>query len=504
MIEWHRHLPDGADPLMVDLGAGATLPAAWARRWAADRTRLVIHDPEAGWISGGELLDRSEAIAGRLDGAGVRPGDRVLLSAESSVRLVVAHAALLRLGAVVMPTNGSYQESEVAHVVADARPVAAIVDNSTWHAWIDRVRPGTIVVNPDVDLPDAPAPAHLDAVAPDAPALIGYTSGTTGRPKGAVLSHANLLASVRALEIAWRWTPEDRLVLALPLFHMHGLGVGLHGTLTVGATAVLLPSFNADAVLDACAEHEATMFFGVPTMYTRLTESARARELQQLRLCVSGSAPMPAELHRRVEEVSGQRVLERYGMTETAMLVSNPYDQERRPGSVGFPLPGLELRLAGDPAEIQVRGPNVFAGYWERPDANLEAFDDGWFRTGDLGANDDDGYISIVGRAKELIISGGFNVYPREVEDAVREHEAVLDCAVVGEADPEWGEAVVAYVIADSDISDDEMKSFVGDRLAHYKRPRTTYRVEELPRNALGKVQKHRLESGNVLPAEMA
>jgi malonyl-CoA/methylmalonyl-CoA synthetase len=497
MTPWHRHLPDDLDPADVDLGAGGTLPAVWAAHWRTDPSRPVLHDPREGWIDGETLDRRSDLVARRLAAAGVERGDRVILSAPSSVGLVVAHAALLRLGAVVMPTNGAYRSDEVGHVVSDARPTAAIVGDPSWEAWIHDVDPSVTVVSPAIELPDGPA-VELDRSEPDDPALIGYTSGTTGRPKGAVLSHRNLLASVRGLELAWRWTPDDLLILALPLFHMHGLGVGLHGTLTVGARAVLLPAFDVDTVLDAAAQHDATMFFGVPTMYNRLVDSPRARELGRLRLCVSGSAPLPAELHRRFEEASGQRVLERYGMTETAMLVSNPHDGDRRPGTVGFPLPGVEVRLAGEPPEIQVRGPNVFSGYWERPEANSESFVDGWFRTGDLGAVDEDGYISIVGRAKELIISGGFNVYPREVEDAVTAHPAVQECAVVGEPDPEWGEAVVAYVVADRDVDDDEIKDFVGERLAHYKRPRRTHRVDALPRNALGKVQKHRLADGQV------
>ena len=324
-------------------------------------------------------------------------------------------------------------------------------------------------------------------------ALLIYTSGTTGRPKGAVLSHGNLLSSVRGLEIAWRWTPDDILILALPLFHMHGLGVGLHGSLAVGAKVVLLPEFDVDEVVDSITKFDATMFFGVPTMYSRLLESPEATELEQLRLCVSGSAPLPAELHQSIHRVTGQHVLERYGMTETAMLVSNPYEGERRPGSVGFPLPGVEVRLEGDPAEIQVKGPNVFSGYWERPEENTEAFVDGWFRTGDLGAIDPEGYLSIVGRAKELIISGGFNVYPREVEEVISEYEPIQECAVVGVPDEEWGEVVVAFVVAEREIEDEEIKIFVGERLAHYKRPRRTYTLERLPRNALGKVQKHRL-----------
>ena len=496
-LPWHRHVPKGTDPASVDLGAGGTMPAIWAAHWRREPARTVLHDPLEGWIDGATLLERSEVVARRLVAAGIRQGDRVILSAPSSVAMVAAHVGLLRMGAVVLPTNGAYQADEVAHVVTDARPSAAIVGDPRWEPWLHGADPHLLVVGPDVDLPDGP-PVALDASAPSDAALIGYTSGTTGRPKGAVLSHGNLLASVRGLELAWRWTPDDTLVLALPLFHMHGLGVGLHGTLTVGARAVMLPEFGVDEVLDAAQVHSATMFFGVPTMYSRLVESPRARELARMRLCVSGSAALPAELHRRFEEVSGQVVLERYGMTETAMLVSNPHDELRRPGSVGFPLPGVEVRLMGDPAEIQVRGPNVFAGYWERPESNAESFDDGWFRTGDLGELDDDGYLSIVGRAKELIISGGFNVYPREVEDVVAQHQAVREAAVVGEPDDEWGEAVVAYVVADREVGNDEMKEFVGQRLAHYKRPRRTHVVAALPRNALGKVQKHRLSDGRV------
>jgi len=492
MSSWYRHLPSELEPAGVELLAGGSLSSTWVARWREQPQEAVIHDSEQGWVSGQELLDRSEIIARKLGRAGVEPGDRVLLSAASSVGLVAAHAAVLRLGAVVMPTNGAYRAEEVAHVVADARPKVAIVEQPEWIEWIHAADPNVVVTSPSVELDMGPS-VHLDQAQSDTPALIGYTSGTTGRPKGAVLSHGNLLSSVRGLEIAWRWTADDTLILALPLFHMHGLGVGLHGTLTVGAKAVLLPEFEVSQVLDSLQEFHATMFFGVPTMYGRLLESTRADELKNLRLCVSGSAPLAAELHHKIYQITGQRVLERYGMTETAMLVSNPYEGERRPGSVGFPLPGVDIRLEGEPAEIQVKGPNVFSGYWERPNENLDAFVDGWFRTGDLGAIDSDGYLSIVGRAKELIISGGFNVYPREVEDVISEYEPIQECAVVGVPDDEWGEVVVAFVVADREVGTDEIKSFVGERLAHYKRPRRTHRVEALPRNALGKVQKHRL-----------
>ena len=492
MNAWHRHLPRELGQSEVELLAGSTLPSAWVSQWRDEPQRNVVHDPQTGWVHGQELLDRSEVVAQRLGHAGVEPGDRVLLSASSSVELVVAHVAILRLGAVVVPTNGAYRAEEVGHVVSDARPKVAIIEHPEWSEWIHSADPSVVVTSPSVEL-EAGTSVSLDRTETNSPALIGYTAGTPGRPKGAGLSHGNLLASVRGLEIAWRWTPDAILILALPLFHMHGLGVGLHGSLAVGAKVVLLSEFNVDEVVDSITKFDATMFFGVRTMYSRLLESPEATELEQLRLCVSGSAPLPAELHQSIHRVTGQQVLERYGMTETAMLVSNPYEGERRPGSVGFPLPGVEVRLEGDPAEIQVKGPNVFSGYWERPEENTEAFVDGWFRTGDLGAIDPEGYLSIVGRAKELIISGGFNVYPREVEEVISEYEPIQECAVVGVPDEEWGEVVVAFVVAEREIEDEEIKIFVGERLAHYKRPRRTYTLERLPRNALGKVQKHRL-----------
>ena len=458
--------------------------------------RPTLFDPTVGWLSAGDLDRRSAEVAGRLIGAGLRAADRVLVSCAPSADLVVAHVACLRAGLVVVPANTGYRSEELGHILADSAPAAAIIDDDERAAWCRAGSSSAMVVtDPTVPLPEGPIPPLDGAVVSGtAPALMGYTSGTTGRPKGAVLSHANLLSSVEALLLAWRWTADDRLVLALPLFHMHGLGVGLHGTLAAGASAVLVPRFEPDAVFDAIATHEATLFFGVPTMYARLVTSPRAGELRRLRLCVSGSAPLPADLHERVEAASGQRVLERYGMTETVMLVSNPYDGERRPGTVGLPLPGVELRLSEGAGEVLVRGPNVFGGYRNRPEANAEAFDeDGWFRTGDLGALDADGYLTLVGRAKELVISGGYNVYPREVEDVLRLHPDVVDAAVVGTPDPNWGEVVTAYLeVADPEATPD-LDDLLDERLAPYKRPRIIHVVEALPRNALGKVQKHLL-----------
>jgi malonyl-CoA/methylmalonyl-CoA synthetase len=480
----------------ADLVRAASLPARWAEHWAAEATRPALFDPAAGWLTGGELEERSARVAGRLAATGLRPGDRVLVSCAATADLVVTHLACLRAGLVVVPTNTAYRAEELAHIIGDSAPRVAVVDDGERAGWCRQAGGEDLVVtDASVPLPDGPTPP-LDAAAVgrNSPALIGYTSGTTGRPKGAVLSHGNLLASVEALLLAWRWTADDRLVLALPLFHMHGLGVGLHGTLAAGASAVLVPRFTVDDVLDAAAAHEASLFIGVPTMYTRLVESPRAGELRRMRLCVSGSAPLPADLHERFEAASGQRVLERYGMTETVMLVSNPYDGERRPGTVGFPLPGVQVRLAPERGEVLVRGPNVFSGYHHRPEATAEAFDsEGWFRTGDLGAFDDDGYLRLVGRAKELIISGGYNVYPREVEDVLRLHPAVADAAVVGRPDPQWGEVVTAWIEARAEVTPGELIAFVGEHLAAYKRPRVVRFVADLPRNALGKVQKHLL-----------
>jgi malonyl-CoA/methylmalonyl-CoA synthetase len=490
MIAWEPHLPPGTDADAVDLLARESLPRAWAEWFARTPDAPAVADAtDGGWLSYGELDARSRVVAGRLAAAGLRAGERVLMSASASVDLVVAYVAAQRLGLVVVPVNSAYTQREVDHIVGDARPAGAIVDDAEKAGWLHALG---VVCTPAIELPDGPEP-ELDNTTRDDLALIAYTSGTTGAPKGAMLSSGNLLASAEAVRIAWRWSERDRLVLALPLFHMHGLGVGLNGTLVAGASAVLLPKFELDAVLDAVAAHDATLFFGVPTMYARLAASPRTGELARLRLCVSGSAPLPAALHETLAERSGQRVIERYGMTETAMNVSNPYVGERRPGSVGLPLPGVELRLDGA-GEILLRGPNVFRGYWERPEATAEAFTaDGWFRSGDLGRLDADGYLRIDGRSKELIITGGYNVYPREVEDVLRGHPRVTDVAVAGLPSEEWGETVGAWVVADGALDVDELLAFAGERLARYKQPRIVQLVDTLPRNALGKVLKHEL-----------
>jgi malonyl-CoA/methylmalonyl-CoA synthetase len=482
------------DPASVDLLARGSLPAAWSGNWADAPDAPAVGDAD-GWITNGDLDRRSRAAAGRLARAGLQRGDRVVMSAATSIDLVVAHVAALRLGLVVVPVNGAYTEREVGHIVRDCEPAACIVDQERHEIFASAAGAQCVIVSPALALPDGEPPA-LDRSTGDDVALLCYTSGTTGAPKGAMLSHGNTLASCEALRLAWRWAPSDRLVLALPLFHVHGLGVGLHGTLLSGGSALLLPRFDPDAVLDAVRDHHASLFFGVPTMYTRLAASPRVRELAALRLCVSGSAPLPASVHDDLAARAGVRVLERYGMTETIMNVSNPYDGERRAGTVGFPLPGVELQLDDGTGEILLRGPNVFPGYWRRPDATRDAFtDDGWFRSGDVGAFDPDGYLRIVGRAKELIISGGFNVYPREVEDVLLEHPSVAEVAVVGEPSAEWGEVVVAVVVATSGrpVDEDELLAFAAGQLAGYKRPRRIRVVDALPRNALGKIVRAQL-----------
>ena len=402
---------------------------------------------------------------------------------------VVAYLAIQRLWAVVVPANTAYTARELEHIVNDARPVFAIIDDTARVAAyeINARRPTELTGAPDPDL-------QLDLAAPGDPAMIAYTSGTTGAPKGAVLSRANLDAGARSVVEAWVWTSDDVLVLPLPLFHMHGLGVGVNGTRAAGSTVVLLPRFEVDAVHDAVAAYDATMLFGVPTMWARLAESPRAAELGRLRLAVSGSAPMSAELWRRVRDRTGLEVLERYGMSETVMLTSNPYAGPRRPGTVGVPLPGVQVRLDDD-GGVQVRGPNVFAGYWERPDATQAAFtDDGWFRTGDIGEWDGQ-YLRLVGRSSDLIITGGYNVYPREVEDSLLAHPAVADCAVVGIADVQWGEVVTAFVVLAAPATEAELNAYIGELLAAYKRPRRWHFVTELPRNAMGKVVRSQLRA---------
>ncbi|MHB1776575.1 MAG: class I adenylate-forming enzyme family protein [Acidimicrobiales bacterium] len=483
------------------------LPAIWAARWAAaGAAPALVVDRVAHTYD--ELDHRTRTAAGRLAGVGLGRGDRLLWSAGPSLDAITVALAALRIGAVLVPFSPALTEREVGVLAGDARPRAAVVDREGAARSVAGAAPATLLLGPDLlPLADARprglrsvppvgaaegAGAVLDSVAPGDPAMIVYTSGTTGRPKGAVLSHRNLAAGVAAVASAWQWTGGDRLVLALPLFHVHGLCIGLLGTLATGASAVALDRFEAATVLDAAADERGSLFFGVPTMYHRLVASGRAAELGRLRLCVAGSAPLPATLWSEVRRVAGIEVLERYGMSETLLTLANPYDGERRPGTVGLPLPGVSARL--DDGELLVAGPSVFGGYWGRPAADAECFVDGWFRTGDLAAVSADGYYTILGRRGDVIITGGHNVYPAEVEDALLGHPSVGEVAVAGRPSEEWGEAVTAWVVPAAAVSEQELLAFAAGRLAPYKRPRRVHFVDSLPKNAMGKVQRDRLD----------
>ena len=406
---------------------------------------------------------------------------------------MLAYVAALRAGLLVVPVNTAYTQAEVARIVADARPAAAAVDDDRRGRWIQEASAQPVrVVGVDLDLPPGRS-AEIDRSGVDDPALLVYTSGTTGRPKGALLTHGNLLSSATAVSVSWRWSPDDRLLLALPLFHLHGLGVGVNGTLCTGASMSLRPRFEVEDVAARAAAGEGSLFFGVPAMYQRLAAAGRAEDLAGLRLIVSGSAPLAPTLAEAIAKAAGQIPLERYGMTETVMLVGNPYDGPRKPGTVGFPFPGVELRLA-DGGEIEVRGPNVIDGYYEQPEATAAAFTpDGWFRTGDLAEFDDDGYLRIVGRSKDLIITGGYNVHPREVEEVLLEHPAVSEVAVVGRPSERWGEEVTAVVVARGDADAEELRAHAAQALARYKVPKRFEFVDAIPKNALGKVLRNEL-----------
>ena len=425
------------------------------------------------------------------------------------------HLAACTMGAVSLPLNPAYSVAEMEYLLLDSKARVLIAPHDAERSESDipasRTTP-TRVVRIDArrfkeELPGTGMDPAKHTISGQQTALMLYTSGTTGRPKGACMSHRSLTANMDMLHKAWGWTADDTLLHVLPLFHVHGLLVALHGALHAGASVIVHSRFDAAATLRELRRGECTAFMGVPTIYRRLLSSAREEDidLRHMRLLTSGSDRLPVEAFRQIESRFGLPVVERYGMTETGIMTSNPLHGERVAGSVGFPLEGVELRVAhpesgtplptGETGEIQTRGPHVFVGYWQAPDKTAESFsDDGWFRTGDLGVQDQEGRFEIKGRMTDLIISGGFNVYPGEVEQVLAKHPSVEQCAVVGIPSDEWGESVTAYVVGRGEPIDERgLIRHCRKSLANYKVPKRMIFVRGLPRNAMGKIQKARL-----------
>jgi malonyl-CoA/methylmalonyl-CoA synthetase len=483
------------------------------RAHATNPEKTAIQTPDGASISYGELYVRAGRMARALVDLGVEPGDRVAAQIDKSPDAIVLALACFRAGAALLPLNTAYTLAELEYFLGDAEPALTLCRPA--HLDAVRVLSEKLTLRAVESLGDhgdgtfpkrvAEVRAELPSIAraADDLAAILYTSGTTGRSKGAMLTHENLSSNAEALVGLWRFTADDALIHALPVYHTHGLFVATNVALMAGATMIFQPKFDADAIIAAMPR--ATSLMGVPTFYTRLLEHpGLTREAtKHMRLFVSGSAPLLAETHDRWREKTGHAILERYGMTETNMITSNPYDDDRIAGTVGFPLPGVSLRVAepesgapapqGEVGVIEVKGPNVFKGYWRMPEKTAAEFrPDGFFITGDLGKIDARGYVHIVGRAKDLIISGGFNVYPKEVESEIDAMEGVVESAVVGLAHPDFGEGVAAVVVRVPGASIDEfaIREALEGRLAKFKQPKRVFFVEALPRNAMGKVQK--------------
>jgi malonyl-CoA/methylmalonyl-CoA synthetase len=477
-----------------------------------DPAAVLLEQEDGTTVSYGEMAALSSRIAHALARAGAKPGDRIAAQVEKSAAALALYLACLRGGFVYLPLNTAYQPAEVAYFLGDAEPAVFVCRPESRAALDACAREAKVgaVLTLDADghgtLADAAATESsvhpvADARSDDL-AVIIYTSGTTGRSKGAMLTHGNLASNGLALVEAWGFTADDVLLHALPLFHVHGLFVANHCVLLSGARMIFHRKYDASVALANLAR--ATVMMGVPTYYTRLlAEPGFTREsASRVRLFISGSAPLLIETFREFESRIGMAILERYGMSEAGMITSNPLHGERRGGTVGAPLPGNEVRVAdaddralptGETGAIQIRGPNVFKGYWRMPEKTREEFTaDGWFRTGDVGCFDADGYLAIVGRAKDLIISGGYNVYPKEIELELDTLPGVVESAVVGVPHPDFGEAVAAAVVLSPGATFDEAAviALLKTRLANYKVPKRVHVIDDLPRNAMGKVQK--------------
>jgi malonyl-CoA/methylmalonyl-CoA synthetase len=461
-------------------------------------------DGSAATLTFAELDARSNRMARLLAARGVQRGDRLGFFLPNRVEFIDLFLACVKLGVIVVPINILYREREISHILDDAEPKAVVTTPelaALLPAGASRWDIDELTLSA---LKQDGSRVRITLDGDDAAAIV-YTSGTTGRSKGAILTHNNFAANTVNLLACWRITGEDRFLAVLPLFHVHGLGNGAHAWLASGCRMRLVERFDINRASELFASFEPTLFFGVPTIYVRLLElpDELARSIgKRMRLFVSGSAPLPAHVLETFRGKFNHTILERYGMSETLMNISNPYHGERRAGSVGLPLPGVSIKLLngertpvaeGDVGEIYVRGPNVCAGYWRRPDATAEAFGDGWFQTGDLAERAPDGYYTLRGRRADLIISGGFNIYPREIEELLLEQPGVREVAVCGAHDERRGEVPVAYLVADGPIDSSILAEVCRRSLASFKTPRAFVQVESLPRNALGKVQKRLL-----------
>jgi malonyl-CoA/methylmalonyl-CoA synthetase len=481
---------------------------------------LEFIDPPFQRLTYAELDEQVNRTAGYLQSLGLQPGDRVALQLSKCLEFILLHLATIRLGAITLPLNLAYPPDELKYFLEDsgAKLFFALEVSKEKVKLILPELPDLqecIFLNPSKPdqfnslISNHPVSNHHSpSVNPADTAVIIYTSGTTGRPKGAEITHGNLISNLEALHEAWSWQADDILLHVLPIFHVHGLFVALHGALHAGATTLFMREFNAQKTLELLSSGECTVFMAVPTIHKRLLDVPNAGpfNLSRVRLITSGSDRLPDEVFTGFQQTFGYTLLERYGMTETGMNCSNPLNGERRIGSVGLPLPGVEVRIVnsesgetlpiGEIGDVQLRGPNIFKGYWNQPDKTSAAFSaNGWFKTGDLGYLEADGYLTLCGRSKDLIISGGLNIYPPEVERVLVEHPAVNACAVIGCPDAEWGEKVTAVVVLEKteSVSGEELIRFCRERLAPYKSPKSIVFKDDLPRNAMGKVQKAEL-----------
>ncbi|WP_108658363.1 malonate--CoA ligase [Acuticoccus kandeliae] len=469
--------------------------------------------PDGSVVTYERLWADANRTAAALIAAGVKPGDRVAVQAQKSLEMLHLVLAAVMAGGAILPLNTAYTPHEIAYFLGDAEPAVFICDPASEAALAPVAKAAGVPVLATLGADGkgswadrvAAASADIVDVPREATDLAGilYTSGTTGRSKGAMLSHEALASNAEVLKDYWRFSEKDVLIHALPIFHTHGLFVATNTTLVAGGSLIFMPKFDPDTILAAMPR--ATSMMGVPTFYTRLLDHPGLnREVTaNMRLFVSGSAPLLAETHDRWRERTGHAILERYGMTETNMNTSNPYDGDRRAGTVGFPLPGVEVIVTdpetgkevptGEIGSIEVRGPNVFDGYWRMPEKTAEEKRaNGFFITGDLGVYDERGYLTIVGRSKDLIITGGFNVYPKEIEGLIDDMDGVLESAVVGLPHPDFGEGVVAVVVREkgSDIAEAAILAALKEALARFKQPKHVFFLDELPRNTMGKVQK--------------